>query len=96
MKRIRGIVVAALLAVWCFPAIGSARSLPPEPAPPALSVPNGAAAAATAPGGADAASLAAREHQAPDLQDFKGGGVSIYIGSGALLVIVIVLLIILI
>jgi hypothetical protein len=96
MNRIRGIVVAALLSVWCFPAISSARSLPPEAAPSALSIANGSAAVAPASRSAEAASLAAREQQARDLQDFKGGGVSIYIGSGALLVIVIVLLIILI
>jgi hypothetical protein len=39
--------------------------------------------------------LAAREKQAPNLQDFKGGSVSIYIGSGASLVLIIVLLLIL-
>jgi hypothetical protein len=96
MNRIRRMVVAVLLAVWCFPAVSSARSLPPEPAPPALSTPKTGATSAPAPGGADAENLAAREQQARDLQDFKGGGVYIYLGSGALLVIVIILLILLI
>ncbi len=95
MNRIRRLVVAVLLAVWCFPAVSSARSLPPEPAPPALSTTQ-KPGATSAPRGADAETFAARERQARDLQDFKGGGVYIYLGSGALLVIVIILLILLI
>ena len=43
----------------------------------------------------EATDLAAREKRAPNLKDFNGGGVSIYIGSGATLVLVIILLIIL-
>jgi hypothetical protein len=92
MNRIRGFVVAALLAVWSFPAVSSARSLPSETAPAALSTPTSAGTSAS---GAKATDLAAREQQARNLQDFKGGGVSIYIGSGALFVLIIVLLIIL-
>ena len=44
----------------------------------------------------EAASLATREQQARNLQDFKGGGVTIYIGSGVLLIVLIILLILLI
>ena len=44
----------------------------------------------------EAASLATRERQARNLQDFKGGGVTIYIGSGVLLIVLIILLILLI
>ncbi|HEY4185403.1 MAG TPA: hypothetical protein VGP07_10055 [Polyangia bacterium] len=43
----------------------------------------------------EATDLAAREKKAPNLQSFNGGGVEIYIGSGATLVLVIILLIIL-
>ena len=43
------------------------------------------------------ASLAAREQQSRDLQDYKGGsGVAIYASSGAILVAVIILLILLV
>jgi hypothetical protein len=52
--------------------------------------------AATPSGNSEAASLATREQQARSLQDFKGGGVSIYIGSGVLFIALIILLILLI
>ena len=48
------------------------------------------------PSGSESASLATREQQARHLQDFKGGGVTIYIGSGVLLIVLIILLILLI
>jgi hypothetical protein len=90
--RLRRAVVTVLLGVWCFPAVSLA-------APPADRPAQHQQAAATArdrPGpSAETAELAARERQAPALQDFRGGGVSIYIGSGVLLVVVIVLLIVL-
>jgi hypothetical protein len=100
MSKIRGLVVGVLLAIWCFPAVSSARSLPPEPAPPPAFV---ATADTTATGtteasstGSESASLAKREQQTPNLQDFKGGGVVIYIGSGALFIAVLILIILLI
>jgi hypothetical protein len=97
MNQIRGIVIATLLAVWCFPAIGAAKT-PPPPAPwvePAAAVPS--ARVATATGDSQTTDLAAREAGAPELQDFRGGsGVYIYVGSGVLLVAVIVLVILLV
>ena len=99
MNKIRGTVVGVLLAVWCFPAVSSARSLPPEPAPPPALVATGTTATGTTAAsstGSEAAGLAKREQQAPNLQDFKGGGVVVYIGSGALFIAVIILLILLI
>lgn len=39
---------------------------------------------------------AAREAGATELQDFRGGAVSIYIGSGALLVLIIILVVLLV
>ena len=41
-------------------------------------------------------SFAHREQQAPNLQDFKGGSAVIFVGSGTVLILVIVLLILLI
>ncbi len=88
---LRRVVVIVLLGVWSFPATGlTAPSVPTHRAQPAA--PDSRATPAAA---AEAASLAAREQRAPALQDFKGGGVSIYIGSGVLVVLVIVLLLIL-
>jgi len=41
-------------------------------------------------------SYAAREAGATELQDFRGGAVSIYVGSGALLVLIIILVVLLV
>ena len=101
MKKIQGVVVAALLAIWCFPAISQAKSLAADPAPlPSVVTSTRAPVAAetTAPSteSTEAAQLAQREHQAQNLQDYKGGAAVVYVGSGVLLVVVIVLLILLI
>src|SRR4051812_7962211 len=103
MKRIRkAAVLATLFAMWCFPMVSSAKGLSSEPAPAAATLGRASSAAtttdtaATTSGSSEAASLATREHQARSLQDFKGGGVSIYIGSGVLFIALIILLILLI
>src|SRR5579871_4529251 len=101
MNRMRAAVIATLLGVWCFPMVSSAKALSVEPASsPAVveRAPGGCpgGAATTPASGSEAASLAAREQQTRDLQDFRGGGVTIYIGSGVLLILLIILLIILI
>jgi hypothetical protein len=95
MNKIRGLVVAVLLGVWAFPAVSSAKTAP-DPAP--ISAPASTAPApAASDEGARTTSLAAREQQARDLQDFKGGsGVAIYASSGAILVALIVLLVLLV
>jgi hypothetical protein len=97
MNQLRRIVVAVLLAVWTFPAVSSAAPARTEARlPPAVTDTSAARTGATqAPASTEAQRLAQREQQTPDLQDFRGGGVSIYIGSGALLVVIIILLIIL-
>lgn len=102
MNRIRAGVIATLLGVWCFPMVSSAKALSSEPASPAALVTKADKAGTT--GGPEAApssdseavSLATREQQARNLQDFKGGGVTIYIGSGVLFILLIILLILLI
>ena len=96
MQAIRTFIVTALLGVWFFPAAGSATPLS-NVAGEVDSRPAAAASnAAPAPSGSvdpEARALAAREKQSPALQDFKGGGVYVYLGSGALVAILIVLLI---
>jgi hypothetical protein len=101
MNKIRGLVVGVLLAVWCFPALSSAKALPPEPvSPPALvatgttAETGGASTAASTD--SQSASFAQREQQATNLQDFKGGSAVIFIGSGTVLILLIVLLILII
>lgn len=100
MNRIRAGVIATLLGVWCFPMVSSAKALSSEPEPsPAMVSRTGTtddSSAATRSSGSEAASLATREQQARDLQEFRGGGVTIYIGSGVLFILLIILLIILI
>jgi len=101
MGQLRKIVVAVLLAVWTFPAVsGAAPNRNEGRLPPAVTdtsaARTGSHAGQQAPASREAQTLAQREQQTPELQDFRGGGVSIYIGSGALLIVIIILLIILI
>ena len=96
MNRIRVGVIATLLSVFCFPMVSSAKAASSEPESLAAMVTRAATtgrSTATAPNSSESASLQAREQQARDLQDFKGGGVSIYIGSGALFIALIIILI---
>jgi len=99
MTKIRGIVVGILLALWCFPAVSSAKALPNEPTPPVVTVSQGIASkgattvSATDP---ESASFANRERQTPSLQAFKGGDAVVYIGGSTVLIVVIILLILLV
>ncbi|HVZ89679.1 MAG TPA: hypothetical protein VHG72_22140 [Polyangia bacterium] len=91
MITLRRLVVVILLGVWSFPATGLATP-PPAVFPAARTA---TPAARNNPADAESEALTAREKKSPALQDFKGGGVSIYIGSGVLLVLVIILLLVL-
>ena len=95
MNTLRKLIVMTLLGVWSFPAVGLARPMA-EAGTPAESTRVLAAAPATTERSqgstSEAEDLQAREKQAPELQDFRGG--AIYIG-GAALVLLIVLLVIL-
>jgi hypothetical protein len=95
MKALQRLVVAVLLGVWCFPAVSVADTLPASRGEVGSRAPAGMAPAQTAAATSEseASDLGAREKQSQDLQDFKGGGVYIYLGSGAALVILIILLI---
>jgi hypothetical protein len=95
MKTFRTVVIAALLAIWAFPATSLARPLPasrPVAAQPVapVAVTNESAAAG------EAKQLTQREQQSQDLQDFRGGAVYLYFGSGVALILLIILLVILI
>jgi hypothetical protein len=96
MNTLRKLIVMTLLGVWSFPAVGLAKPIAGAGMPAESTRPVGAAPAATerSQGSAsEADDLQAREKQAPELQDFRGG--ALYIG-GAALVLLIVLLVILI
>jgi hypothetical protein len=96
MNTLRTLVVTALLAVWSFPAVGLARPLA-DPVAPTHSTPAAGAAPATSerqqPSSSEAEDMQAREKGAPDLQGFRGG--AIYL-SGAAVVLLIILVILLI
>lgn len=98
MKALQRSVVLVLLGVWSFPAVGLARPAVPTPAQEAspFARETRPAPAATPAPASETAELAQREQRAKQLQDFRGGAVSIYVGSGVLLAVVIVLLILLI
>jgi hypothetical protein len=94
MKTFRTAVIAVLLAIWSFPAVSLAA---PPPSPPAATQ-QVAPAPVTQKQAAEteAAEMAQREQQTADLQDFKGGAVYLYFGSGVALVLLIILIVLLV
>jgi hypothetical protein len=92
MKSLQRLVVAVLLGVWCFPAVSLAEPLAKPPAEVGSRASANASPAQSSTQTEESA-LGAREKQSQDLQDFKGGGVYIYLGGGATLILVIILLI---
>jgi hypothetical protein len=92
MKRLFPI---ALVTVLCAaPALTRAETPPPGiAAPPAREAEDGSASDGTAQSSEDEASdYAEREKAAPELGEFAGGDDGVYIGSGVLLVALIVVL----
>ncbi|HEX3903852.1 MAG TPA: hypothetical protein VH853_13510 [Polyangia bacterium] len=73
-----------------------AKPMSKDPAPLTERVMPTVPAASVEDSGAQIENLAVREQKARQLQDFKGGGVSIYLGSGVLLVVIVILLILLV
>jgi hypothetical protein len=102
MKSLRRLIVAVLLGVWCFPAVSVAAPLPAASADVGSRASSGASSARSGASSArpsaqtEGAALGAREEQSQDLQNFKGGGVYIYLGGGVALVLAIILLILII
>ena len=92
IKSLQRLIVAVLLGVWCFPAVSSAAPLP-TPSADVGSRSSSGASSARPSAQTEGAALGAREEQSQDLQNFKGGGVYIYLGGGAALVLAIILLI---
>jgi hypothetical protein len=103
MRLIRTVVVAVLLCSFFSPAVGLARTEPQAPpvaarplAAATLAVTN-AAAVLTGSQTGEAAQYAQREQQSQSqgVQDFKGGAVYVYFGSGVVLALIIIILILL-
>ena len=93
MKSLQRLVVAVLLGVWCFPAVSVAGPPLPTRNGEVVSHASSGASPARPLAQTEQSALAAREKQSQDLQNFKGGGVYIYLGGGATLILVIILLI---
>jgi hypothetical protein len=98
MKIFRAVVVAVILGSFFSPAVGLARTeprLPPAATQPVTPAATPVAANAATTNGAEAATYAQREQQSKNLQDFKGGAVYVYFGSGVVLALIIIILILL-
>ena len=105
MKAFRTVVVAVILGAMFSPSISLAKSEPAtQPVPARQIVQTGVvlanavestAKAVNAQQSSESLQYAQREQQSKDLQDFKGGAVYLYFGSGVILVLLIILLIML-
>ena len=98
MKAFRTVVVALIVGAMFSPAMAAAKSetrTPPAAVRPIASttvaLANGAASAAS-PQTNEAAQYAQREQQSPGVQDFKGGAIILYFGSGVVLALIIIIL----
>ena len=107
MRTFRMAVVAVIMGAMFSPAIGLANTEPAtQPAPARQVVQTGVALAnvvgttanavnAQSAQSSESSQYAQREQQSKDLQDFKGGAVYVYFGSGVVLALIIILLILL-
>lgn len=107
MKLFRTVVVAVILGAMFSPAISQAKTDPATaPVPARQIVQTGVTLAGAVASTANAlntqttqssesSQYAQREQQSKDVQDFKGGAVYVYFGSGLVLALIIILLILL-
>ena len=98
MRIFRTAVVAVLLGAFFSPAVGLAKTEPRVA--PAVTQPVSGAAAAPASSSSTSSSsegtqYAQREQQSQDAQNFKGGAVYLYFGSGVVLALIIIILLLL-
>lgn len=71
MNAIRRVVVATLLAVWCFPAASMAKPSAKDPAPVAVQATATGPVTSAEDNGAESQSLATREQKSRELQEFR-------------------------
>jgi len=88
MKAFRTVVVAAIIGAMFSPAMALAKSEPRT----AVALKNVAASTMNAQA-SESARYAQREQQSQDVQNFKGGAVYVYFGSGLVLALIIIILI---
>jgi hypothetical protein len=98
MRIFRTVVVAVLLGAFFSPAVGLAKT-EPRIAPAVTQPVSGAAAAPTSSSStssnSEGAQYAQREQQSQDAQNFKGGAVYLYFGSGVVLALIVIILLLL-
>ena len=97
MRIFRTAVVAVLLGAFFSPAVGLAKT-EPRVAPAVTQPVTGAAAAPASPSrssSSEGAQYAQREQQSQDAQNFKGGAVYLYFGSGVVLALIVIILLLL-
>ena len=98
MRIFRTVVVAVLLGAFFSPAVGLAKT-EPRVAPAVTEPVSGAAPAptsgSTSSSSSEGAQYAQREQQSQDAQNFKGGAVYLYFGSGVVLALIIIILLLL-
>jgi hypothetical protein len=98
MKALRTAVVAVVIGAIFSPAMGMARTEPRTPPVAAQQIASGALALANSAAvnakaqTSEAAQYAQREQQSQDVQNFKGGAVYLYFGSGVVLALIIIIL----
>jgi hypothetical protein len=92
---LRRVVVVALLAAWSLPAAAATTESNSRGSETRTLVQAaGSAERARAPQADEAQRYAARENQATEQQNFKGGDAYIYLGGGAVTLAVVILLLI--
>ena len=101
MKAFRMAVVAVVVGAMFSPAMALAKSEPRTPpvaaeqiASTAIALANAAASTANAQT-QEAAQYAQREQQSQGVRDFKGGAVYLYFGSGVVLALIIIIILLL-
>jgi len=98
MRIFRTVVVAVLLGAFFSPAVGLAKT-EPRVAPAVTQPVSGALAASqsssSTSSSSEGAQYAQREQQSQDAQNFKGGAVYLYFGSGVVLALIVIILLLL-
>ena len=97
MRILRTVVVAVLLGAFFSPGVGLAKTEPrvaPAVTQPVSGAPT-AQSSSTSSSSSEGAQYAQREQQSQDAQNFKGGAVYLYFGSGVVLALIVIILLLL-
>ena len=94
MRAFRMAVVAVVIAAIFSPAMGMPPVAAQQAASTQVALGNGAARAVNAQT-SEGAQYAQREQQSQGVRDFRGGAVYVYFGSGVVLALIIIILLLL-